>query len=251
MENFIYSKEYTVHVYEAGINEKLNPHSLFNYLQDTASEHAVSLGFGREHLIRMNSFWILSRIAVEVKRWPSWKEKVIVTTWPRGSERLFAIRDFKVETAKGEVIAAATSSWLIVDITTRRIRRPDKYLPKYSSELTGRNAIGRYAVKLDPPVFYGSSSLPFNVKCSDLDVNRHTNNAAYIRWITDSYDIEFIDSYPPVKFEVNYLAESHQGEEIIIRRADISDRIFFHSVFRNSDVTELCRIRVEHEYCRR
>jgi hypothetical protein len=47
MESLQFEKEYRVHVYETGPNGKLNLYSLFNYLQDIASDHAVKLGFGR------------------------------------------------------------------------------------------------------------------------------------------------------------------------------------------------------------
>ena len=67
MQEIIYRKEYPVNFYEVGIDEKLIPFSLFNYFQDIAAEHAVNLGFGREDLIKMNKFWILSRMAMEVK----------------------------------------------------------------------------------------------------------------------------------------------------------------------------------------
>ena len=36
----------------------------------------------------------------------------------------------------------------------------------------------------------------FRVKVSDLDVNLHTNNVRYIKWVTDTYDLDHIhESY--------------------------------------------------------
>ena len=52
MELLQFEKEYRIHVYEIGPDGKLNLFSLFNYLQDIASEHAVKLGFGRDDLMR-------------------------------------------------------------------------------------------------------------------------------------------------------------------------------------------------------
>ena len=47
---------------------RLNLYSLFNYLQDIASDHAVKLGFGRDDLMRENRFWVLSRMYAEIDR---------------------------------------------------------------------------------------------------------------------------------------------------------------------------------------
>ncbi len=48
MELRILEKEYSVHVYETGPDGKLNLHTLFDYFQDIASDHALMLGYGRE-----------------------------------------------------------------------------------------------------------------------------------------------------------------------------------------------------------
>ena len=61
MELLQFEKEYRIHVYETGPDGKLNLYSLFNYMQDIASDHAIKLGFGRDDLMRDNRFWVLSR----------------------------------------------------------------------------------------------------------------------------------------------------------------------------------------------
>lgn len=249
MKNIIHRKEYTVHVYETGVDEKLNPVALFNYLQDIAAEHAVNLGFGRDELMRMNRFWILSRMAVEIIKWPSWNEKTVVTTWPRGTDKMFAVRDFSVEYPDGKMIAAATSSWLIVDLATKRIQRPGENLGEFVTDPGINAALGRYAVKIEPLSELTSVSESFRVKMSDLDVNRHTNNANYIRWMLDSYSADFLHNHRPVSFEVNYLSESRLGDEVTIRTGRMDNSRFFHSAVRTTDNTELCRIIAGWENC--
>jgi len=249
MQEGIYSKKYDVHVYELGIDEKLSPFALFNYFQDIAAEHAVSLGFGRDDLLRMNCFWVLSRMFVVVREWPLWKDQLTVTTWPRGTDRLFAVRDFRIEFNGGKEVAAATSSWLIVDINTRRIRKPDEHLPKNRPRLEHISATGRYAEKVELPEEFTDISPSFRVKASDIDANRHTNNAVYIKWATDNYSDDFRNSHRPCSFEVNYLAESKTGDEVAIKTFTEDNLRFYHSVVRISDNTELCRIRIQWENC--
>jgi hypothetical protein len=47
-----FEKEFIVHVYETGPDGRLSLASLFNYMQDIASDHAEKLGFGRDDLMR-------------------------------------------------------------------------------------------------------------------------------------------------------------------------------------------------------
>ncbi len=104
---------------------------LFNYMQDIASDHAVKLGFGRDDLMRDNRFWVLSRMYAEIKYWPLWEDKIIVRTWPNGTDKLFALRNYEVNYPDGRHIASGTSSWLILDQTTRKVQRPDSFLSRY------------------------------------------------------------------------------------------------------------------------
>ena len=78
MDLLQYEKEYRIHVYETGPDGKLNLCSLFNYMQDIASDHAVELGFGRDDLMRDNRFWVLSRMYAEINHWPLWGETIFL-----------------------------------------------------------------------------------------------------------------------------------------------------------------------------
>jgi len=238
-------KEYTVHVYETGPDGKASLWSLFNFMQDIASEHAIQLGFGRDDLMKKNRFWVLSRMLVELNKVPSWFDKIKIKTWPSGTENLFAIRNYEILSCDGRKIGAGSSSWLIVDRTTKKIQRPDELLTKYNNEKGSAGSPARSAVKLTGAGEKGLTTSAFKVKISDIDVNLHTNNANYIRWITDSYDLNFILGHTPVMAEINYLAESLNDDEIVIRTSveENGKTSFNHSVIRTGDNRELCRAR--------
>jgi len=247
MELLQFEKEYRVHVYETRPDGKLNLYSLFNYMQDIASDHAIKLGFGRDDLMRDNRFWVLSRIYAVINKWPLWEDLIIIKTWPNGTDKLFALRNYEVKYPDGSHIASGTSSWLILDRNTKKIQRPDSVLSQYNPNLHTENSPIRYASKIDPASENGRVSPLFGIKVSDLDVNLHTNNVMYLKWVSDSYDLEFIMNNDPQSAEINYLAESRFGEEIMIRTSIENEHSSFynHSIFRTSDNKELCRIRVE------
>jgi medium-chain acyl-[acyl-carrier-protein] hydrolase len=238
-------KEYAVHVYETGPDGKLSLHSLFDYFQDIASDHAVKLGYGRDDLLKSNNFWVLSRIYAEIDTWPQWGETLVIKTWPRGTERLFALRDFDVRFYDGRPVARATSSWLIVDRNTRRIQRPDDNLRKYDPDLPEERALSRNALKLEPAEPGDSRTHQLSVRISDLDLNLHTNNVRYLKWAIDSYDLDFILNNVPLSAEINYLAESRYDESIaIVTSEEKGTGNLNHSILRTSDSIELCRLRI-------
>jgi acyl-ACP thioesterase len=246
MEPLRFEKKYRVHVYETGPDGKLTLYSLFNYMQDIASEHAIKLGFGRDDLMRDNRFWVLSRMYSEITQWPLWEDTIILKTWPNGTDKLFALRNYEVTYSDGRHIASGSSSWLILDRTTKRVQRPDSILARYNPDLHPAQSPIRYAAKLDHADDDGKVSSRFRIKISDLDVNFHTNNVRYLKWVYDTYNLEFVMNNAPQSAEINYLAESIFDEEIIIRASTGNDNglVYNHSVFRVNDNKELCRIRI-------
>ena len=247
MDLLQFEKEYRVHVYETGPDGKLNLYSLFNYMQDIASDHAIKLGFGRDDLMRDNRFWVLSRIYAEINKWPLWEDSIILKTWPNGTDKLFALRNYEVRYSDGRHIASGSSSWLILNHTTKKVQRPDSILSQYNPNLHTENSPIRYATKIDAAAENGRLTPLFRIKVSDLDVNLHTNNVRYLKWVSDSYDLDFVMNNNPQSAEINYLAESRFDEEIMIRTSVENENGTFHnhSIFRINDNKELCRIRIE------
>lgn len=241
-----FEKNYRIHVYETGPDGKLALPSLFDYLQDIASDHAVRLGYGRDDLLKLNQFWVLSRICAETAEMPEWGKTVTVKTWPRGVDKLFALRDFEVHDTEGRLIAAASSSWLIIDRKTRRIQRPDNTLSNFKPDPDLKNALPRNAQKIELARVETRNVSFFKVRLSDLDINLHTNNTRYLKWVIDTLTPEFIMNNIPVFTEINYLAESRFNEEIVISMYETGDknRETSYSVTRQPDDAELCRVRI-------
>jgi acyl-ACP thioesterase len=263
-------RRFRIHTYEADTSGRMSPPALFNYLQDIASAHADALSWGKEELMKKNQFWVLSRMVAEMKRIPCGGSEIVIRTWPRGVEGIFALRDFDIRDSSGELIGGASSAWLVLDAETRRPVRPGSLLSETGDIFTKRESLRRNPAKLPSPGESRYNTLPFPVKYSDLDVNLHVNNVKYLQWALDAYPLDFRMNNEIRGIEVNYLAESLPGDEVIIgiseednpetgnagsehtgegsSREDNSEeteiRNFLHSVKRSGDNRELCRIRV-------
>jgi len=242
-------KDYLIHVYEMGPDGRVNLHSLFNFMQDIAADHADKLGYGRDDLMKSNHFWVLSRIFARFSEWPVWNESISVKTWPSGVDTIFAMRNYTLAFGDGRQIGSGSSSWLIIDRTTKKIQRPDEFLQNYSIDNQSIVSYIRNPVKLRPASENGKISPSFRVKVNDVDINLHTNNVNYLRWVTDTYDLSFVMNHQPCSAEINYLAEAIFDDEIVIRTSEEEGtNVFFnHSIIRTTDRKELCRIRIEWE----
>ncbi len=63
---------------------------------------------------------MLSGFFIQIHSYPRWQDELIIQTWPTGVERFFALRDFNIFNRQKEVVGAATSAWLIIDLKLRR-----------------------------------------------------------------------------------------------------------------------------------
>ena len=242
-----FERKYPVNVFDTDHTGKLSLGSLFNYFQDLAGRHASALGFGREHLMTNGFFWVLSRLTVEIESLPSSWEEVTLRTWPRGTDSIFAIRDLEMYNEEGRRLAAASSSWVVVDFNTRRVQRPDRALSHLNASFPDERALASNASKVPNLPADRHRITDMVATASDIDVNLHVNNARYIHWVGTSYETEFIRTHAPRIVEVNYLSEGYQGDKINIITAPEGEQgdTFIHSVIRKEDNAELCRIRIK------
>ena len=92
MNKFI--QKHVIPCYQTDANWRLKPASFMDLAQEAANSHAAILGFGYDDLIQSRTAWILSRVNIHFIKAPLWRDEVTLTTWHKGLERLFFLRDF-------------------------------------------------------------------------------------------------------------------------------------------------------------
>jgi len=209
-------------------SEKLTLDAVFLFFQEAAICHAENLGVGREELARTGQVWILSRMSVLVGRRPKYCETITVRSWPRGGEKLFAMRNYDIRDKDDIPVVTARSAWLIVDMEKRRPLRPQSVMDNLPQN-EGMDAL--------PPEAGGTAALAERgdlqktserkALYSDVDysghVNGHVNNVSYIKWIEDVIDPELLEKAEKMRFDINYLNEILSGESVEILSAPIDD----------------------------
>jgi medium-chain acyl-[acyl-carrier-protein] hydrolase len=198
--------------YEADLNGNLSLFALFNHFQDLAGEHAAFLEVGYEELRSMKLTWILSRIKVQVRSLPAWGDTVQLATWPKGVDRLFALRDFSLTSEKGETLVLATTAWLLVDVEKNRPQRID-VIPVDLRFPGASHAIREVPDKIALPQHL-TPIFEKPIWISDLDTNQHVNNAQYAKWIGDCFSEDHYRHRRLTSMHINYLEEALLGDTI-------------------------------------
>ena len=210
-----FSKDYTITCYEADANQLMRPTAMLDLMQEAANVNASTLGFGYDEMMNSNTAWVLSRIHVKFNDTPKWRDEVNLKTWHKGVSKLFYLRDFILSDKAGNPMILATTSWLIIDMNTRRlVRNSDLALND-----TAMHAIETPADKVVVPVDIEPELVRKHpVTWSEIDTNGHVNNVKYAVWAIDAVKQEDIKERPLKELLINYDAEVMPGDVVKISR---------------------------------
>ena len=220
----IWQETYPVRFGAIDKSDRLTLDAIFCYFQEAAISHAENLSVGREAMAHTGQGWVLSRISVLVDRRPDYCETITVRSWPRGGEKLFAMRNFDIRDKNDIPVIKAKSAWLVVDIEKRRPLRPQSVMDKLPQN-EGMESL--------PPEANGAAGLPERDNLrpaaerkavyTDVDYNGHVNNASYVKWIEDALEPQFLENADKIRMDINYLSEILPGEVIELLYAPIED----------------------------
>ena len=210
-----FSKDYTITCYEADANQLMRPTAMLDLMQEAANVNASTLGFGYDEMINSNTAWVLSRTHVKFINTPKWRDEVNLKTWHKGVSKLFYLRDFILSDKEGNPLVLATTSWLIIDMNTRRlVRNSDLALSD-----TAMDAIADPADKVVVPVDVEPELVRKHpITWSEIDTNGHVNNVKYVVWAIDAVKPEDIKARPLKELLINYDAEVMPGDVVKISR---------------------------------
>ena len=236
-----YIQNHKIACYDTDAAWRLKPASFMNLAQEAAGNHAVFLGFGYDDLIKTNTAWILSRVHVEFIDTPLWREDITLTTWHKGLNRLFFLRDFILTDKDGKERVKATTSWLVMNLETRRLVR-DPGLMEEGTVCT-ENALETPADKVQMPKdMEPEHVIDHVVAYSDIDTNAHANNAMYMQWAMDAVGYELTSTRPVKWFTINFNHETKAGDAVAMYRAIVEKEDGLH-VFvegRMAEVSAFC-----------
>lgn len=205
-------------------SDRLTLSAVFQFFQEAAICHAENLNVGREDMARTGQVWILSRMSVIVDRRPNYCETITVRSWPRGGEKLFAIRDYDIRGKSNIPVVSARSGWIILDAEKRRPLRPQSIMDNLPQN-EGVEALSPEAGAIAALEERGNLQKAADRKAryTDIDYNGHVNNVRYIQWIEDSLEPQLLENAGKMRFDINYLNEILVGEVIEIMSAPVQD----------------------------
>ncbi len=221
-----YSGDYRIPSSDTDINSTLRPSAFLNLAQEAANINAQDMGFGYDELREANTAWILSRVHVIFHKLPKWRDQINIQSWHKGQKSLFYLRDFIVTNPEGEKLISSTTSWLVLNLETRRLVRNSAVADKLAESIN-EDVIEEMAPKVQAPKDVEPVlAMEHKVVYSDLDVNQHVNNVMYTVWAMDAVGLEVTTQKPLKELKINFNNEIKPGDTVQIYKYEVAPDVF-------------------------
>lgn len=220
MDNTKLEQAYTIRAYDVDTKAKWRPSAIFTRMQEIAEDHAILVNAGRKELVEERGLaWMLTRLHLEMKRYPDLMDEIKVVTWPGKPTRLFFVRHTMFFDAQGNELGRATSMWVLFNIRERCLSRTGDISENYPYDLSHGIALPEPS-KIKLPEDMERAGLR-TVSYSEVDMNGHLNNAKYADWICELFDLETLKTQSIKNFRINFVAEAYMGQEVVLYQKEV------------------------------
>lgn len=189
----MYSFNSRVRYSEVNSEQEMTLSAVLDYLQDCCTFQSEELNVGVDYLKEHKQAWVLSSWEVIVKRYPKLAENIKINTWPYDFKNFYGYRNFTITDEQGEILVAANSVWVFMDIEKMRpMKISQHFIDVYQDEM---NAMLEYAWSERKIKLAGEAERkePVVVQKFHIDTNHHMNNSKYVMTA---------ENYLPEQFEI-------------------------------------------------
>ncbi len=219
----ILKRTYYLSAAECNAQQEMSIPQLVQKLIDVATEHANILGIGNPDMPNPDMGWVLSRLTVEMNRYPRENTDYTITTWVEDWNRHFSRRAFSISDAEGNIVGYARSIWMVLNTSDRS-----------NAGLSGLNFKTEWISNIECPIPMQEKHVKmeadghepiYRFKYCDIDFYRHVNTVRYIVLLLNQFSMQAYDDNIVNRLELSFLHEASYGMEVrILKQMMDSDR---------------------------
>lgn len=211
----IYTRKFEVTFPDISENNELSNKGILKFMQEIAMIHSSSLGYGLNDTPKTGFAWLILNWKLKVFSRPKWGTTITINTWSRAQNALFSYRDSEIYDSYNNLVAIATSKWLLFDVNKQSICKTTPEIRKKFPSVDKSVFEDKFVEKLKEPE---NSSFVYGYKIPrrDIDTNHHVNNLNYLDY---AYEALPQDVYLNINFsniEIMYKHESKLGDTLSI-----------------------------------
>lgn len=175
----IFESKYKVGIRDIIAGNKATDKAILSYMENAACMHSDKVGYGINDIAKTKLVWILLDWRVKIIKRPSYADEVIVKTWSKGMEKCYAYREFELLDSKENIIAIASTKWVLTNCEKGKIVRADETMQEaYQKEEKSVFDLKELDKIIEPENV--ENKIEYKIRKTDIDINGHVNNLNYL-----------------------------------------------------------------------
>lgn len=202
--------------------------AMLKYLQEAGALHSASVNMGPNDISKTGFTWILINWKLQILSRPMWNSNIYVKTWCSKVEKIHTFRDFEVYDENNNIIAKASSKWVLFNIKENKIEKNlEPYIDLY--KLEPFSVFDDFEQKLKEPESYDFKK-DFSVLRRDIDSNHHVNNVSYLKFAYEVLPEDLVTAFDFNNIEIMYKSSTLSGENYSVLLKKESNDFFIVSI---------------------
>lgn len=216
----ICTKKFDVAFSDVGENNSLTNKGILRMMQEIAGIHSAVAGYGLNDTPKTGVAWLILNWKLRVFSRPKWGTTVTVNTWSRSQNALFSYRDLEIYDDKNNLVAIATSKWLLFDVNKQAISKTTPEMREKFESIDKSVFEEKFTEKLKEPE-NSKFVLEYTIQRRDIDTNHHVNNLNYLDFAYEALPEEVYKNGELNNVEIMYKHEAKLGDTLLVYYASV------------------------------
>lgn len=236
-----YTFSYPITLGDIDTNYSMTINAILCYFQDTISRflatgHVAPYDIKKQHLL-----WMITEFYSTVQEQkPLWADIVTVDVWISELSAIKVYVDFSMKDSNNMVFATGVSSWLLVDMESRK-PYPCHNLTNLVKLHDEFDAIKHTKIRMQKGCTEINSS-KHAVSPAEVDFNGHTNNQNYVRLVVSLVPSSFLKNHILTDFHIKFAQETFLGDMLNATLQQSGDTCLSCDIRKASDSSLVCEI---------
>ncbi len=221
-----YSNNYEINYSEVNPKLELGIVGTVELLENIVTDFYSSFGQGNYTIKgKFNSVWVYTKIKIKFLKKPKLKDtinaksyNVKITPARTETETIISSNHEDIIIAKHETCVINTEKRKAVKLST--VNYPE------DMNIVDSNKVGNFS-KISVLVDNSDYIYSHKVQYTDIDFSKHTNNVMYVKHMINSFPLDFWMEKEINDFEIHYISETTEGEELKIYNKIDDNKIYF------------------------
>ena len=198
---------------DLGEDARLSHLGTLRMMQEAACLDSSRTGYGPFDVERNGVAWIICGWKVHLYQRPHWGTDLTVYTWPRTMSSHLSERDFQIFDSQGELVCAASSRWLLIDVRTGRVTNVTPEIAAAYPLDNNCRALEEEMVSAGKSPEDAAETFTYTALRRDLDMFHHVNNLHYLELAREALPEDVLAQNLP-NVEILYKRQIRGGDKV-------------------------------------